>query len=128
MCLLPFGLFPTIAGTQEREVVLRTTGVINWLVGTYRTIDKTHSQAWQSEENAGPGTETFFVCTLKLSYPRPVLMCNSGTPSKEGKGNSKTSALLQTENRVRNRGNARPPQKREHCSVSPPGETMGKNN
>lgn len=29
VCLLPFGLLPTIAGTQEREVVLRTTGVIS---------------------------------------------------------------------------------------------------
>lgn len=59
LCLLPFGLFPTIAGTQKRGVVLRTTGVINCLLGSYRTIDKIHSQAWQSKENPGPGTETF---------------------------------------------------------------------
>lgn len=68
----------------------------------------------------------FYLYPENSPTPDPVLMCISGTLSKKGEGKSKTSALFRIENRIRNLENARPPQKRQHRSVSPPGETLRK--
>lgn len=75
----------------------------------------------RARKKCGPRNWDFclFVCNLKtLLFPYPYV--RFWDSFKE------TSVLFRIENRVRNRENTRPPQNRQHRSVSSTGETMRK--